>query len=191
MVSKILYLHGFGSAVNPNSEKVKALESIGKVVAIAPDYTKGVHVVFDEVYSFAVHHKVNLIVGTSMGAYFSSRLGQVMELPHVMINPSHTPSKTLTAYIGKNIDHYGNEYCLSENIVAHWPDMTVSERGLMILDMGDEILNSKETYEKFKNICEVVTYEGGSHRFDHIKEAIGIIENYFLLSTVSSGFGIN
>ena len=65
------------------------------------------------------------------------------------------------------------------------------ERGLMILDMGDEILNSKETYEKFKNICEVVTYEGGSHRFDHIKEAIGIIENYFLLSTVSSSFGIN
>lgn len=53
MVSKIPYLHGFGSAVNPNSEKVKALESIGKVVAIAPDYTKGVHVVFDEVYSFA------------------------------------------------------------------------------------------------------------------------------------------
>lgn len=32
MVSKIPYLHGFGSAVNPNSEKVKALESIGKFV---------------------------------------------------------------------------------------------------------------------------------------------------------------
>ena len=37
----ILYIHGFGSKIDPNSDKQIALRKIANVTAYAPDYTRG------------------------------------------------------------------------------------------------------------------------------------------------------
>ena len=42
----------------------------------------------------------------------------------------------------------------------------------MILDLGDEILDARETIKKYQGKVALKIFEGGSHRFDHMEEAM-------------------
>ena len=44
--------------------------------------------------------------------------------------------------------------------------------GTIVLDMGDEILDAQATLDFVKGRLPFVTFEGGSHRFDHMAELI-------------------
>ena len=42
--------------------------------------------------------------------------------------------------------------------------------------MADKLIDSKNTALLYKDKANVVTYEGGSHGFEHIKQALPVIE---------------
>ena len=75
--------------------------------------------------------------------------------------------------------------------VLYWPD-TAEHRAyedalkelsesqvfrLILLDMADEVIDSSITLEKYQEIAKVVTFEGGSHGFEHIEEALPVIKD--------------
>ena len=92
---KILYLHGFASAVKKSSKKYDELRKIGEVVPFAPDYCQGFDQVMADTLAFAAAGDIQVIVGTSMGGYTASHIAAQLKVPFVAINPSITPSQTL------------------------------------------------------------------------------------------------
>lgn len=63
----ILYTHGFGSRFDANGDKVKELSTIGTVLGVDVDYSKGSEDVVDKVRDVIQHNHIDLIVGCSMG----------------------------------------------------------------------------------------------------------------------------
>ena len=42
--------------------------------------------------------------------------------------------------------------------------------------MADELIDSEKTLAMYKEKANVMTYAGGSHSFEHIREALPLIE---------------
>ena len=42
----------------------------------------------------------------------------------------------------------------------------------VILDLGDEILDVRRTIRKYEGKVALHVFEGGSHRFDHMEDAL-------------------
>jgi len=120
-----------------------------------------------------------VIVGSSLGGALAYQLGQKYGILPILINPSLTPSKTISNLNNKVLENYvtgekvftGN---LSEKMKKF--DINIKSYGIVLLDLGDEILNSNFTYEQFKPNHKVITFTGGNHRFQHWNEAIKIIK---------------
>ena len=52
--------------------------------------------------------------------------------------------------------------------------------GLVFLDEGDELIDSFVSRKYLEEYYKVITYTGGTHRFEHIPESISIIEEFVL-----------
>lgn len=185
----ILYIHGFGSRFKPQSDKVKSLSSLGVVHGVDIDYTDSKSVITQQLRDIIIQKDIELLIGTSMGGYFSAEVGQMIGLPYVMINPVMDPSVTLNKYIGEGIDHYGRPYHLEKNTVEEYDQMMLeNQHGLLLLDKGDELIDYRETVRLLTN-TQTLAFEGGSHRFDHINESLGTIQHYANTLSVVLGFG--
>ena len=42
--------------------------------------------------------------------------------------------------------------------------------------MADELIDSSKTLEKYQQIADVITFPDGSHGFEHIEEALPVID---------------
>jgi predicted esterase YcpF (UPF0227 family) len=176
VASKIIYIHGFGSQVDPKSEKYYALSELGEVVPIAPDYSQGYQTNALLVASLA--SSANLLVGTSMGGYLASRVAADTGLPFVAINPVLLPRRTLTKYLGTREDYYGKTYKLDAETVRSYPVFAPSNKGLVLLDTGDELIDAHETVACLAQHMKLFTFAGGTHRFSHITESICVIKTF-------------
>lgn len=181
---KILYVHGFGSKFDPNNEKVVALSKLGEVVGVDVDYTLGSFAATRTVLTAAVDHKVDMIVGTSMGGYMAAKVGAACGVPFVAINPAIAPAHTLQKYIGEGVDHTGRSYYLSKETAASYPDMVTTGAGLVLLDMDDEVLDSQLTMRYLDSAFKIATFGGGNHRFAHMDEALSLIEAHYNTASV-------
>lgn len=173
----ILYIHGFGSKVDTNSDKQVALRKIANVMAFAPDYTRGYPSVLAAVKPFL--REVDLLIGTSMGGFLVSRLSELTGKKFVAINPVINTKATLSKYIGSHTDHYDRPFTLDQATVDEYPDFLPSSNGMVLLDMGDELIDAFATLEAIGHQMTVHTFAGGSHRFSHIDEALPLISAIF------------
>ena len=48
----------------------------------------------------------------------------------------------------------------------------------LLLDLGDELLDSTATLNSYGSFMQPLTFEGGSHRFEHMSEALDNIATY-------------
>lgn len=172
----ILYIHGFGSQVDLNSEKSVALRTLGHVSAFAPDYTKGYPRVMADLKNYL--SGTDLLIGTSMGGYLVSRLSSDIDKPYVAINPVIDVASSLQKYLGVHQDHFGRPFTLTENNIASYPEFLPSEKGMVFLDMADEVIDSNLTFLRLHQKMKVHTFEGGTHRFSHIAEALHFIHDF-------------
>jgi predicted esterase YcpF (UPF0227 family) len=123
-------------------------------------------------------------MGSSMGGFASEYLAMKTGCKAVMINPAITPTELLPQFIGvtenyetaqpyqweqKDCEQYLNYQNELEN-TSHHIDRTI------LLDMADELIDSKNTSSIYKDKANVVTYDGGSHSFEHIKLALPVID---------------
>jgi len=172
----ILYIHGFGSRVDVNSDKYAALRTFGQVSAFAPDYTRGYPTVMADVQSYL--KGIDLLVGTSMGGFLVSRLSADIGKPYVAINPVMDVAATLNKHLGTHQDHFGRPFTLTDQVVSSYPGFLPSRHGMVLLDMADEVLDSAATYESLHQQMTVHVFEGGNHRFMHMLESLPLIGGF-------------
>lgn len=174
-----IYIHGFGSSFDSNSEKIKSLEKIFNVCGITLDYTKSYKEIIKELKEFNSNILADIVIGTSLGGFYANQLSVSDRISFVAINPSIEPKITLKKYLGSGIDYNGNSYYLEENTINEYPNFIDKGYGLILLDENDNVINPERTKELYKESYRVISFEGGSHRFEHIEESLELILNFY------------
>ena len=83
---KTLYIHGLDSF--PVPEKIDILKKQGlNTVALHIDYRNNKDV-FEILLQFAIEHKIELVVGSSLGGYLAFWIGAKLKVPQILYNPA-------------------------------------------------------------------------------------------------------
>lgn len=183
---KAVYIHGFGSSYDMHSEKIVELSTIADVYGISVDWSCP-NDALNEILEFAKKIRPDVVIGTSLGGWAASHIAKSICVPFVAINPCHEPSKMLKKYLGTHIDHLGREFTLQESDITYLEDLYEDGRGLILLDMGDDVIDSKTTLYKYIKTYDVHSFKGGSHRFKHMKESLRLIQTH--INTSDSIYG--
>ncbi len=188
-MSILFVLHGFNSA--GNTDKAAFLKRHLKgVKVLSPSYSHDPDRAISDL-QHQIEEKASLggplaLLGTSLGAYYARHLGRRHGLPTVLLNPSLNPTSTLRPALGWNRNFKTGEcYVFRESHLAALGRYACDDRHadpptLVLLDMGDELLNSADTARRFQDQSNVrvVCFEGGNHRFAHIGEALPYIADH-------------
>lgn len=177
-MNTILYIHGWGSAFDPKNEKIQVLGKLGLVFGPTLDYTSGFDKVTGQCLKIINEYDPDLIVGTSLGGYLASHIGALSGKAFVAINPAIDPGESLKKYVGEGRDHTGKLYNLSNDIILDLPKFNMNGCGLILLDKGDDLLDSAATAKALGDRYRVVEFEGGNHRFAHMEESLDAIKQH-------------
>ena len=182
----IIYLHGFNSAGN-TSKAMRLKQSLPHVYT--PTYPsnnpdKAVIIINELVVKHQEQYDTLMFIGSSLGGFYARYFGYRYDAKTVLINPSLDPQTTLQQYLGKNRNYStGEEYELTvENIesLTQYESPPVGQGGaLVLLDKGDEVIDYKYAESIYRDIAHVIVYPGGSHRFDHLEDALPEIKGYY------------
>jgi len=105
-----------------------------------------------------------VLIGSSLGGFYAQYLARLFDIKVALLNPVMDPRKTLLAE------------ALPENTLALLDRYRVDPAGkqvptLLLLELGDEVLDARIAADAYADIGRVVTYPGGNHRFDRLDEA--------------------
>lgn len=173
----ILYCHGFASNFDPDKPKIRALERIAPVRGVTVDYARPPFEAFNAYLDALKGAEDPLIVGTSLGGFFAAWIGSELKLTFVAINPAIRPFTSLRAYLGEGVTHFGEPFLLTDAVVDAYRDLPfrTDGPGRVVLDMGDEVINSRDTLNEVCDQLPVLTFPGGSHRFDHMDALVACL----------------
>jgi hypothetical protein len=110
------------------------------------------------------------------------------------VNPAIKPYELLTDYLGEQVNPYTDEvYQVSTDHiqqlktiepVAPPPNSSQKNNYLVMVQMGDEVLNYQEAVDKYKN-CQLIVQEGGDHSFTDFEQSLPMVCNFFHLMSQS------
>jgi len=185
----IIYLHGFNST--GNSAKGQFLKDhLPDIPVLTPTYHHDPEtaIAFLEqlVRGNLQQNKPLMLVGSSLGGYYTQYLAHQFNLKAVLINPALMPLVTLHDYLGENTNFYtGETYTLTQ---AHLdalqaldvPDPCAeSVPALLLLDKNDEVLDYRIATTRYQDCAEVIIFDGGDHQFQHMTEALPGIKAFY------------
>ena len=170
-----LYLHGFNSA--PASFKARALaqrlaergRSHDFVAPALPHWPPDAIAAAEAALRGHDPETVTL-VGSSLGGHYATWLAERYGLRAVLVNPAIRPADLLAAVLGPQTNLYtGERYELTP---AHLDalraldveQITRPERYLLVVAMGDEVLDSRVALARFEGARSIV-HPGGDHGF--------------------------
>lgn len=191
----IIYLHGFNSAsldkegrLLVNKAKLAILQNFcaeHQIKLITPnvDYRDFESLVEDQLllWNQLLDQGCRVVfMGSSMGGFASEYLGMKTGSPAIMINPVISPTTLLPQFIGVTANYetgisydWSSEHCQSYQVFEQ--ELRQSNRvfaRLVLLDMADELLDSSVSCQHYQCLGEVLSYEGGSHSFEHMQESL-------------------
>lgn len=199
MKKAIIYLHGFNSAslkldgeLLISKEKLLVLQQFclqKDILLYTPnvDYRDFEGIVEDMLFQwnqFLDQSYDVVFMGSSMGGFASEYLAMKTGSKAIMINPAITPTELLPQFIGVTENYetgqpYQWEQHNCEQYLSYQNELASSSQHIdrtILLDMADELIDSEYTSSKYKDKANVVTYDGGSHSFEHIKQALPVID---------------
>ena len=188
VLPKLLVLHGFNSA-GENQKAIFLRRHLSAWEVLAPSYSHDPRIAGPALESLVESELLGApraaVLGTSLGAYYARYLGAKYGLATVMINPVIDALETMAPALGAQQNfRTGEHYRFDPEHLAALVDYRVGdqqrERLLVLLDLGDELLDSVSTVAAFANhaSARVVCYEGGEHRFAHLVEALPEISRF-------------
>lgn len=176
----LLYIHGFASS--GHSHKAQVLQQ---------------H--FDEVYAPSLSHipqlametleqfidamaQPPLLLGSSLGGFYALYLSQRMSLPAVLINPVvelTSEMEQLTglqqSYFDDSVFEFTDEHLYSlHNYLCPAPR---SDRLLLMVQMGDEVLNHQRTLRHLPGAQHLIEV-GGNHAFEGFENHMQTIASF-------------
>jgi predicted esterase YcpF (UPF0227 family) len=119
------------------------------------------------------------LVGSSLGGFYATHLGEKDGLRAVLLNPAVRPGRDLESYLGIQRNLYtGEEYELTREHVETWRRLDVAtvhpERYLLIVETGDEVLDYREAVAKYAGARQVIV-QGGDHALKSFPEHLPLI----------------
>ena len=123
-----------------------------------------------------------MLIGSSLGGFWAQYLAAEFSAKLVLINPSVRPDETLARHTGRYLNEAtGGETVLTAENVAALRDYRVAPCNtkvptLLLLDEADEILDYHQAETAFRGCGKTIVYPGGSHRFEHLSEALPEIQ---------------
>jgi len=184
---KFLYLHGFNSGFKPEDQKIKTLEQLGKVEGITYNTYSSYDRILKNLLYVIGDSKDLVMVGTSLGGYWAYQVAKKLHVPSVIINPFYNPYQMLAPYVDiVNMNNVtGASNSLSLQVRNSYKDLQLSSedyedfvcKPLVLLDSGDEVLSAVQNENVLKKFT-VKKFQGGSHQFTHMEQALPYIKNY-------------
>ena len=181
----IIYLHGFNSG--GRSQKAAWLRHhLAPAVVFTPTYEphRG-HEAARELRKFIARLRREnpqdprlMLIGSSLGGFWAQYLAPEFSASIVLINPSLRPDETLARHVGRyHNDATGSETVLTAADVAALRAYRVEPCDprvptLVLLDAADEVLDYRVAEAAFRGCGKTIVYPGGSHRFEHLPEAL-------------------
>jgi len=179
-MKKVYYIHGFNSGIKPN--KINELSKILNENIIGLEFDSSISMTknLQKLIKCIDEKDENILIGTSLGGYYSNVLSLYLNCKSIITNPSLKPFYTLNRYIGTNINFVSNiEYDFTNEILNSYNiEFPINKSSLILLSENDELLNSRQTFETYRDIVTVVMFEGGEHRFEFYNDSKKIINNF-------------
>ena len=183
------YLHGFNSAALDTDGKVNELRTRFDVNLINYDSFAPHDAIIEAIDAQRVSAHPVAFIGTSLGGYFAAVMGQRLGLPAIMVNPSCDPHRALANYRDVTLENYKlpdqPPRALTAATIDSYTGTALSADPadypippLLVLDSGDELLDARATREAYADLGEALVFSGGSHRFEHMHDALDGIEAY-------------
>ncbi len=181
----IVYLHGFNSG--GTSGKASWLrEHLPDLTVLSPTYPTHdpdlapafLRDYFARVRREHSSDKKLLLVGSSLGGFWARHLAAELNAGMVLINPGIHPDVDLLDVVGPNVNEAtGERYGLSEEQVRAFarvqhPRCDPAIPTLLLLDEGDELLDYRVAQAYYRGCGKIIVYPGGTHRFDHMADAL-------------------
>lgn len=177
----IIYVHGFNSS--PASFKARCFseflaDNYPHNQFAAPelsDYPQDAIKTLSGLIERSITTKRVVLLGSSLGGFYSTYLSQKYQLKAVLVNPAVNPQELLIDSLGKNKNyHTGIEYEFStehiEQLEAIYIKQINSPKKLLVmLQKGDEVLDYRLAEKKY---CEsnLIIEPGGNHSFQNFAQ---------------------
>lgn len=175
----LIYIHGFNSS--PNSYKASLLRDFANKVNMsdileipALDHEPSIAMLqlqqLIEKYHPAHAVRPLCFIGSSLGGYYATWLAEKYDSRVVLINPAIKPYELFEDHLGPNRNLYtGEEYELTMEHINQLKayeveQITHSDRYLLMIQTGDEVLDYKMAMNKYAAVPSIVE-EGGGHEF--------------------------
>ena len=181
----IIYLHGFNSG--GQSQKAAWLrEHLAPAPVFAPSYPahravealRALRKFIRRLRRENPQSRRLMLIGSSLGGFWAPYLAPEFGACMVLINPSMRPDETLARHTGR----YRNEATGGETVLtaddvralkAHRVEPCNPQvPTLLLLDARDEVLDYRLAEAALRGCGKTIVYPGGSHRFDHLPEAL-------------------
>jgi predicted esterase YcpF (UPF0227 family) len=188
----ILYLHGLDSS--GASAKAQALRAgLAPLPVLTPTYpahrpAQAVAELSARLETLCAAGPVAL-AGSSMGGFYGQYLARRFPVRHLyLINPALRPWELLPRFLGPRQSATGECYELRpEHAGATRPyGVERVDDGVpttLFLDRGDETIDYRIALNLYAHQGRLLVFDGGSHGFDHLPEAIALLRlDYGLLS---------
>ena len=171
----LLYLHGF----NSSPQSVKAQQMAQYIGTNRPDielvvpqlscYPAAAWRQIETIITNYPEHQLG-VIGSSLGGYLATRVGQQYHCPAVLINPAVKPYELLIDYLGENINPYTQlRYTLAEQHINELKALDCQplidpQHIWVLLQTDDEVLDYRQATEKYQ-AAKLTVEQGGDHAF--------------------------
>ena len=205
----LIYIHGLDS--DANSTKGMLLEKYcqhhySDITVLRPDLNKSPAQVREQLLSLIegldnskdaeAQSSNTVLVGSSLGGYFSTLISNQIGCPALLLNPSTQPHITLQRFSDNSVSNQDSSDESSDNKVLHttaggwritpsdlqwFADHQISQviypnKVAVLLKEGDELLNAKLSQAFYQGQGAVVTLQAdGDHRFSDFGEQLPMV----------------
>ncbi|MFA6145005.1 MAG: YqiA/YcfP family alpha/beta fold hydrolase [Sulfuricurvum sp.] len=183
----IIYIHGFGGSGEGSKAKIlrPLLRSQGFIAPSLPTNPALAIATLSELIETFRRIETVMLIGSSLGGFYTLHLAAKYNLKAVLINPAVRPYETLSRALGisggenfyDNSRYEWNESHL-ETLKSLTPSTVNQDNILVLLQKGDEVLDYSDAANLLEG-CSMIIEEGGDHSFRGIERHVGTIKQFF------------
>ncbi len=182
LAAALLHVHADWELITPDlsPDPAVAMAQIGAITARCGDPAQNI-----------------TLIGSSLGGFYAHVVAETLACRAVLLNPSLHPDLTLAAHVGTQTNWHSDEQFLfsadhleilrslqpqkkpqvnNEQGATDAADLPViaNARYLIVVEMGDELLNHNETLAAFPT-CQSIVIDGGNHDLLSFPKHLGAV----------------
>ena len=178
----IVYLHGLNSA-GSSAKATWLREQLAPVEVLSPTYPAyRAHEAMAQLRACLARLRSRqdrlLLVGSSLGGFYAPALAPEIHAGMVLINPAVNAHIGLRVHVGPQVNETsGERYVLTDADVDAFGAYALQEcrrqtPTLVLIDEADEVIDVRAVCQFYRGCGRTIVYPGGSHRFEHLPQAL-------------------